>query len=75
MRKPLTSITLTLCLTASASLAADGRVADSAEAVQPVLVGTEAPHATVRTLEGESTDLHDLLLGKKTVLIFYRGGW
>ena len=57
------------------SFASDSKVADSPGTVQPALIGTVAPSATVRTLDGESTDLKDLLLGKKSVLIFYRGGW
>lgn len=69
---------LAVPLALAAGLAATGaqaEVADSPTDVRPLLIGSETPPATVHTLEGTETDLRDLLLGKKSVLIFYRGGW
>lgn len=51
------------------------RVADSAEDICPIKVGTKIPSINVRNLEGQNVDLSLLTTAKKTVLIFYRGGW
>jgi peroxiredoxin len=51
------------------------RVADSAEDICPIKIGEKIPSVNVRTLDSENVDLSKLTLGKKTVLIFYRGGW
>ncbi|MFZ1518734.1 MAG: peroxiredoxin-like family protein [Ignavibacteriaceae bacterium] len=51
------------------------RVADSAEDICPIKVGEKIPSVNVRNLDSENVDLSKLTLGKKTVLIFYRGGW
>lgn len=67
-----------LALAAGMSVGAAGaatEIADSPAEIRPLLIGSEAPSATVQTLEGNATDLRDTLLGKKSVLIFYRGGW
>ncbi len=50
-------------------------VARSPQEVQPVLVGSKAPDAPLRTLDDRPTTLHAQLAGKPTVLVFYRGGW
>lgn len=50
-------------------------VAGSPQEVQPVLVGSKAPDAPLRTLQDQPTTLHAQLAGKPTVLVFYRGGW
>ena len=54
---------------------AQPNVADSPTDIRPLLIGSETPSAAVQTLEGAETDLRDVILGKKSVLIFYRGGW
>ncbi len=66
---------IVLMTSASVTLAAANDPPESADLVQPALIGSTAPDVTVRTIDGKSTQLHDLLLGKKSVLIFYRGGW
>jgi peroxiredoxin len=50
-------------------------VAQRPEEVQPLLVGSQAPDAPLRTLDDQPTTLHAQLAGKPTVLVFYRGGW
>ena len=50
-------------------------VPDSAEKVQPIAVGSRAPKATVKTLDGGAATLAKVLAGKRTALVFYRGGW
>ncbi len=51
------------------------RVAESAEDICPIKVGEKIPSVNVRNTDSENVDLNKLTLGKKTVLIFYRGGW
>jgi peroxiredoxin len=47
----------------------------SAQEVEPVSVGEQAPNPALRTLDGAETTLEELRMGKPTVLVFYRGGW
>ena len=51
------------------------QVAPSAEDAEPIGVGTGAPDAGLRDLEGKEVTLHGIIAGKPTVLIFYRGSW
>lgn len=43
--------------------------------VQPLLIGTEVPSVNVLRLDGTPVNLRDVVGDKKTVVIFYRGGW
>ncbi|MDX1636460.1 MAG: peroxiredoxin-like family protein [Balneolaceae bacterium] len=52
-----------------------GHIADEAAGVQPVLTGTTMPDAMVRTAEGDSVTLMELVSDRPAVLVFYRGGW
>lgn len=47
----------------------------SAQAVQPLLVGTKIPTGTLRTSSGAAVDLAAMVAAKPTVLVFYRGSW
>ncbi|MEX0151011.1 MULTISPECIES: peroxiredoxin-like family protein [Microbacterium] len=40
-----------------------------------VSVGDEVPDAAVLTPEGASTTFHEVLAGKTSVVVFYRGAW
>ena len=51
------------------------KVANSAEETEPLEVGQKAASAQVYDLEDNPIELVDILAGRKTVLIFYRGGW
>ena len=51
------------------------QVAPSAEAAEPIQVGTVAPDAHLRDLGGKEVTLQAIIAGKSTVLIFYRGSW
>jgi peroxiredoxin len=51
------------------------QVAPSAKDAQPIGVGTGAPDADLRDVEGKEVTLQAILAGKPTVLIFYRGSW
>ncbi len=46
-----------------------------ATAVQPLLIGADAPDVILRMVSGESTTLHDIYPDKPVMVIFYRGGW
>ena len=50
-------------------------VPNIAAEAKPLKVGTVAPDAALKTLEGKDVKLRSVLRGKPTVLIFYRGGW
>ena len=47
----------------------------SAKDVCPLLVGEKVPAVGLETAAGEVVQLQDLVDGKPTILIFYRGGW
>lgn len=68
---------LVLLFTMSCASVDSGRnhVVSNAYDVNPILNGSTAPKALVRNIDGDEIDLHNELLGKKTVLVFYRGGW
>ena len=51
------------------------QVASSAKETKPSEVGTAAPDAGLRDLDGNDVTLHAIVAGKPTVLIFYRGSW
>ena len=51
------------------------QVAPNAKDAQPIGVGTSAPDADLRDLEGKEVTLQAIIAGKPTVLIFYRGSW
>lgn len=53
----------------------DGMVAADAKDVKPIEVGKKIPTVAVNTVAGKSFELDKELLGKKTALVFYRGGW
>lgn len=45
------------------------------EDISPLLIGEDIPAATLKSLNGDDVELKQLLKKRKTVLIFYRGGW
>lgn len=51
------------------------QVADSADAVTPLLNGQTVPDVTLKSAQGEDVSLHALVKQKPTVILFYRGGW
>jgi len=52
-----------------------GRVAPSAEKVDPLDVGAEVPAASVRDLDGSTLPLRQALGDGPAALVFFRGGW
>lgn len=41
----------------------------------PLKVGQEVPEAKLISIDGKMVDLKEVTNGKKTVLVFFRGGW
>lgn len=51
------------------------QVAEQSEDIAPLLIGENIPTAEITNLSGEKVILTELLEGKKSILLFYRGGW
>jgi peroxiredoxin len=62
-------------LLACVSFSSAQNIAPSASQVRPLLIGTVAPDAQLRTMDGKPATLKTVLAGKPGVVIFYRGGW
>jgi peroxiredoxin len=43
--------------------------------ISPLLVGAKIPHVNLKSPDGDEINLTQLLSRKKTILVFYRGGW
>jgi peroxiredoxin len=72
------SLFLSLVAFVSAMTMASGAerpIARTAEATRPVEQGAPMPDAVVRDADGNETTLKTLTAGKRTVLVFFRGGW
>jgi hypothetical protein len=59
----------------SGAAAQRSRVFPNAEAVRPLPVGASVPPAEIRTIDGETVDLAQLIRDRGALLVFYRGGW
>jgi len=59
----------------TSAVASVPQVAINAESVKPILIGSMIPKVELKTVTGKTLQLNDHLKGKKTLLIFYRGGW
>ncbi|HSR52631.1 MAG TPA: hypothetical protein VLV83_17550 [Acidobacteriota bacterium] len=55
--------------------AEDGRVAESAQDIHPLLVGMEIPDVSYQKADGTQVSLKELAAQKPIVMIYYRGGW
>jgi peroxiredoxin len=61
--------------TTVAGLTVKAEIADRAEAVRPLTIGSRLPDVEVVDAEGVSVSVHQVAAGKPTVFVFYRGGW
>lgn len=50
-------------------------VPNEATNVNPILVNSTIPDVSVKTIDGKTTALREIVSEKPTLLIFYRGGW
>lgn len=68
-------MTLGFLLMFSTCAMAAGKLADSADAVCPILLGSAMPDVSLHTVDGKSTTLKQQVDGRPAILVFYRGGW
>ncbi|MCD0466918.1 peroxiredoxin-like family protein [Flavobacterium sp. ENC] len=54
---------------------AQNTVAKTATDVAPLLIGEKIPNSTLKSSDNAAVSLSELISKKKTVLVFYRGGW
>jgi peroxiredoxin len=54
---------------------AQNAIPKSATDIAPLLIGEKIPDITLKTAENTVVKISDLLKKKKTILVFYRGGW
>lgn len=66
---------ITTLLLAIQTLSAQNDLPKTAFDVSPLLIGEKIPMMMLTSSENKKIDLSSLLLGKKTILVFYRGGW
>jgi peroxiredoxin len=43
--------------------------------IAPLLIGEKIPNITLQSIDGKAVSLESVLNKKRTVLVFYRGGW
>ncbi len=67
-------IILNLLITAFTFLQINAQVPTKPEDISPLLIGEKIPTTTINNLDGTETTT-DAILNKKTVMVFYRGGW
>jgi peroxiredoxin len=70
--KPIQLLLLVLIIS-SATL--NAQVPQNAEDISPLLIGEKLPEAMLLDEDGKPINLNEEIAKKKTVLMFYRGGW
>lgn len=72
-------MTVGTCLAAGAvvgaGLANTSEVPQRAEDAKPLKTGVKAPEVNLTSTDGKSTALKQILGGKPSIVVFYRGGW
>ena len=69
-------ILIAFCLICSTlNIVAQNELPSKAEDVSPLLIGEKIPAIKIQGLDSKFTSLQELTNNKKTVLVFYRGGW
>lgn len=53
----------------------NAQIPKNAEDISPLLIGKKIPKAELINAKGEVINFKDFIRKKKTVLVFYRGGW
>ncbi|MDX2414630.1 MAG: peroxiredoxin-like family protein [Bacteroidales bacterium] len=48
---------------------------EKAEDIAPLLIGETIPEVNLKSVNGKDQNLTDLISGKPSVILFYRGGW
>lgn len=52
-----------------------GQIAESAEDISPLMISEKIPSVLITSVNGEKVSLIDIVKKKRTILLFYRGGW
>jgi peroxiredoxin len=63
------------CLFISIMTFAQTELPKTATDISPLLIGEQIPNLNLKSLEGKDVDLLDTFSKKRTILVFYRGGW
>ncbi|MCD0472606.1 peroxiredoxin-like family protein [Flavobacterium sp. JAS] len=71
MKKLLFMFVVTLTWVANAQ----NEIPKSENDIAPLLIGEKIPNITLKSSENTDVQISDLFKKKKTVLVFYRGGW
>ncbi|WP_374174108.1 peroxiredoxin-like family protein [Flavobacterium tructae] len=71
MKKIFFIALVALCTVATAQSSLPKMATD----IAPLLIGEKIPNTTLKSVENAAVKISDLLEKKKTVLVFYRGGW
>ena len=71
MKKLFFIALVALCTVATAQSSLPKMATD----IAPLLIGEKIPNTTLKSVENAAVKISDLLEKKKTVLVFYRGGW
>lgn len=54
---------------------AQSNLPQSATDITPLLIGEKIPNSTLKLIDGNAVSLKSVLDKKRTILVFYRGGW
>lgn len=56
-------------------LSAQTELPKTAMEISPLLIGEKIPNLSLKSADNVAVNLSDLFANKKTILVFYRGGW
>lgn len=59
----------------STVLSAQTELPKTAMEISPLLIGEKIPNLSLKSVDNVDVNLSDLFANKKTILVFYRGGW
>lgn len=62
-------------LTCEVMRSQNNSVAKSAEDICPIKIGSMIPSAKILSIDGKEIDIREVIKEKKSIIIFYRGGW
>ncbi|MDN4503057.1 peroxiredoxin-like family protein [Alteromonadaceae bacterium BrNp21-10] len=75
MKRKLFALITALALTLPALALDRTQIAASAEDVTPLLNGQSIPAVALKTVDGKTINLTELVASKPSIILFYRGGW
>jgi peroxiredoxin len=69
------SVLLTYIIFFTTIVLCKAQVAEKAEDISPLMISEKVPSIQVTSLNGETHLLTDIVKEKRSILLFYRGGW